>query len=508
MENASKRKKRAAKAQAPPKTKTGKTKAAAQPEAPEPTPATPEKPIIPADPLVEKYGEPFYLTEDGKFAGINEAYWAGLYDTENHVIHSPEENVFYTYDPATGLYSITSPGKLKQEISSRILAASRELLQPDLERRRNDKTLSNIVAQLRGTAEKRDAFSKIKEHIHLTNGVICWRGNEADLVEFSPQFYSRTRSSIAFDPNARCDQFQNELLLPAVHPEDILLLQKYTGLCLVGNNSIQRFAVLEGTSGSGKTQFANVVQELIGRENVTQLRSDKLDRSFETFRFLSRTLLVGVDVPANFLSCPGAGMLKGLVGGDWHDAEGKISNEHFPFQGTLCTIITSNSHLQVHVENDADAWKRRLLIVRFEGAPPEKPIPDFGHKLIKKEGSGILNWALCGLAMLLDDIEKIGDIALTQRQKDLLSGVMVESDSLSAFLNARVERAQGSDLTTTELVDEYAKFCSSKGWLAMPEPKASKQLEDLMRKIFGATKCHCVNRNSRDLRGFKGVKFI
>jgi len=35
--------------------------------------------------------------------------------------------------------------------------------------------------------------------------------------------------AIAFDENAKCERFLNELVRPAVHPEDVELLQKFAG---------------------------------------------------------------------------------------------------------------------------------------------------------------------------------------------------------------------------------------------------------------------------------------
>ena len=61
---------------------------------------------------------------------------------------------------------------------------------------------------------------------------------------------SRNRSPIVFDENAKCDRFLNELLYPAVHPDDVVLIQKYFGLCLLGNNLIQRMLILDGRIGA------------------------------------------------------------------------------------------------------------------------------------------------------------------------------------------------------------------------------------------------------------------
>jgi len=172
---------------------------------------------------------------------------------------------------------------------------------------------------------------------------------------------------------------------------------------LLGYNRAQRLLILDGEAGRGKTQFANVMQGLVGMANVTQLRTKLLAERFELFRYLKKTLLVGVDVEADFLSTKGAAVLKGLVGGDWFDAEQKGGTGSFQVQGNFNVVITSNARLKVRLQGDVGAWKRRITIVRYEAPPPARKIPDFGAYLVRTEGSGILNWALLGAQKLLAD---------------------------------------------------------------------------------------------------------
>src|SRR5205823_7705241 len=109
---------------------------------------------------------------------------------------------------------------------------------------------------------------------------------------------------------------------------------------------------------------------------------------------------------------------------------------------------------------DVAAWRRRLLIVRYEGTAPKRKIPDFGEKLVKEEGSGILKWGLAGLNLLLADVDqRDGDIALTDRQKNIVDSLLEESDSLRVFLRERIEHAEGESLSVDEIMEEYADFC-------------------------------------------------
>lgn len=465
------------------------------------------------DPIIQQYGAPVFYAKarDGEFfvKGINEAYWAALHAAENTMLHEPDERTFFLYAGETGLYSVILPDSIKQGISHRLLEMSRSSkeLSP-LENMRSDRTLNAVVSQLRGISEHRHAFVDRPRAVHLANCMLRFEGRTCLREVFSPEFRSRNRSPIEFNPEAECPRFLSELVLPAVHEDDAVLLQKMAGQCLLGENLTQRFVILDGEPGRGKSQYGTVIQALVGQENVTQLRTDHLGERFEMFRFLRRTLLVGVDVDAYFLTSKGAPVIKGLVGGDWFDAEQKGGTGSFQLQGKFNILMTSNCRLKVKLQGDVGAWRRRMLIVRYEAPAPKRKIPDFGALLIREEGSGILNWALHGLGLLLADIEETGDIRLTPRQGGVVDSLLAESDSLRFFLRENVKCESGSDLTVSEIIQAYAHFCPDKGWDPLPESQIGRQLPSLMLELFKTVKSNSCQREGKSARGFRGVAFI
>ena len=456
--------------------------------------------------LRQKFGQPFYINAKKAFKGINESYWAALFARENEIFFDPNELEFYEYQPATGLYEAQSEDSLRTRISERLLAASREIGEPGLEEKRTSQVLKAVVLQLRGQVELKNAFQNRPVAIHLANGMMVFENDEAELRPFGPQYYSRNASPIAFDEHARCDRFLKELVLPAVAEEDAKLLQKCAGMFLLGNNRAQRILILTGTGGTGKSQLAIVLQMLVGRENVTELRTKQLAGRFETHRFLKKTLLAGVDVDADFLNTEGAATLKGLVGGDLLDAEGKNKNGAFPLVGRFNVIITANSDLRVLLQGDVTAWKRRLVIVRYEKTPPVKKIPNFGEFLITEEGSGILNWALQGVQMLLAELPAAGgDFLLTEPQKQRVDAVLAQSESVRHFLSDRVVLDDTADLSTAELTEAYGEYCRDRQWRALRVSEVQSQLEDLMLELFQQTKRHDVPRDGGSVRGYRQV---
>lgn len=461
--------------------------------------------------LEEKYGPPFfYRLDKGKivYEGLNESYFAGLHAANHDELYEPLEKAFYRYSAETGLYTEVTVDAIKQEISGNLLKVGRDSGIVGMVKGRTDRQLTAIVNHLKGIVEQRDAFRKTKNFIHLANGVLeVKKDGTIELLPFSPKFRSRNRSPIAYDPSATAPRFLNELLLPAVHPDDVSVVQKYMALSLLGRNLVQRFMILDGTPGRGKSQLAIVFQHLVGLPNCTQLRTEHLTGRFELFRFLKKTLLTGVDVPGNFLSTRGAQVLKALVGGDIMDAEQKGEKGCFPIEGTYCVVITSNSRLRVKLEGDADAWRRRLLIVRYETPPVEKKIPDFGQYLIQTEDSGILNWVLQGLADLFRDIEATGDVSLTPRQRGILDALLTESDSLGHYLQDRVVKDATGDLTVEEIVSGYLRHCPTKGWAPIPTTLIQRRLEERMLELFQTGKSNSIERGGVCCRGFRNVRF-
>jgi len=463
-----------------------------------------------AEALAREYGQPFYTNKDGKVNGINERYWAALYARENRVLYDPDEKNFYLYCERTGLWETVTPENIRETISCRILEISREAQQFTLEIQITQARLNAVVSALKGIVERRGAFKVKQRFIHVANGVIRF-ADDGDILfgGFQPDDYSRNQSPFAFDAAAECPRFLKELIYPAVEPDDADLLQRWAGLALFGYNLPQRFLILDGTPNGGKGTLVRIIQALVGLNNTYQLRTECLYERFETYRYRGKTLLIGPDVRGDFLMQPGASMLKVLVGGDPISAEGKGLNGDFQMFGTFNIVVTCNSRLRVRLEDDAGAWRRRLLVVRYEKPPPTKRILDFDHVLLREEGSGILRWALAGFVKLQAEFAEIGDFSLTDAQRGRVDSLLAESDSLRLFVKERMERQEYGDVTTNEIGQAYSEFCADKGWNALPSAVVERTLPDIMLDVFHVTKSHSIERDGKKSnRGWRKVRLL
>ncbi len=461
------------------------------------------------DPVVERFGPSVHLNEKGFVSGLNERYWAGLYATENKVLHDPDEQTFYIYNEARGLWQIVSQDSIREAISSRILERSRDERQPSLSKQITTAKLKGIVAALAGICERRGAFAEKRRIIHVKNGVVRFTPDgDVRFGSFDPEDYSRNQSPYEFDETAECPRFLAELIHPAVSADDADLIQRWAGLALFGCNLPQRFLILDGMPGGGKSTLVKIIQALVGVENSYQMRTDCLNDRFEMFRYRGKTLLLGPDVAGDFMMQRGAGRIKVLCGGDPLTVEGKGSNGDFHIQGTYNILITSNSRLHVRLEGDIGAWRRRMLIVRYMNPPVAKRILDFEKILLREEGPGILRWALAGFVKLQTDFDELGDFRLTDAQRGRVESLLAESDSLPIFIREGLEKTTGGSITTSELMQRYAEFCADRKWNALPAGVVESKTEDLMLQTWQVSKSHSLERDGRKAnRGWRGVAF-
>lgn len=472
-----------------------------------PTNLRPQPPAVPTAniTLSSEYGPA--LVGDSGHQTINQAHFAARYVTESGIVHDPAVRRFYIYVPTTGLWQHQTADATTREISLCFQRIVKEAGCPHFLAKRTANMLGGLRELARGISEQRGVFNQRRDAIHVANGMLVLGNNgTVELKSFAPEWYSRNRSEIRWNANADCPRFMSELLLAAMPEEDVRLVQRYFGQCLLGVNLSQTFLILRGTPGGGKTTLANIIEGVIGRHNVTELRIAQLCERFELIRFVDRTLLSGKDVPGDFLNMKPAHVLKALVGGDTLEGEVKHGNESFSIEGHKNVLISTNTRLRVKLDSDAGAWGRRTLIVDYARPKPTKPIPGFDSMLLQEEGEGILRWAVAGAIQLKQELAATGTIQLTEAQRRRVDDLLSESDSVRSFFRERIEQHHGGEIVIHELTALYRDYCETRDWEPVRDRHFQAELPDAMLEYHRATKRNDIRRDGKSARGFRGVR--
>ena len=442
---------------------------------------------------------------------LNQNWNAGFLMQNHRVLYEPGEARFYLYDEERGLWVTKTDDYFKTLLANELGEYWRRFHSSDkneLLPQRTDRTLKDSINRLRGMAERENAFERSgdKPVIHLREGMLDLEN--LTLNEFAPEYYSRNMIPIPFREEAECPRFLNELLAPALSDEAIAVLQKYFGMCILGYNYSQQFLLLEGTAGGGKGTLTDILRNIVGVMNVAEMRTHQLNERFELAAFFDKTLLIGSDVPGNFLQRSGAETLKKLTGHDLVEAEFKGANKRGRMKGVFNAVITSNNRLRVRLDGDAEAWRRRMILVRFTNPPVAKKIVNFAGMLLKEEGSGILNWMIHGAVMALNEFKEYGKIALPESIQKDADELLYESNTLNNFLDERVVLSTGGDVSTVELQNAYVRYCNMQNLQAQDSRSVATRLCDLMREKFGASRTNSIVRNGQTARGYRNVALL
>jgi len=423
-------------------------------------------------------------------------------------IFLPTEDKFYRYLPTDGIFGHQRDPVLLAKLSSLLLDCAREC--PGCEttalqfRFRDSAKLTGVLKKARGLlAEPHDFFSTdLTEFIPCANGML--RLSDKKLLPFSPTYRRRNKLAVPYDPNAKCPLFLDTLMRPALDPDDLDLLQRWCGLALISENLAQRILILIGTPGGGKGTFVRVLTGIIGQINIASLRPELLGERFEIGRFLGKTLLYGADVPENFLNQRGASVLKSLTGYDPVTLEFKNSNESPLITCRFNVIVTCNSRLTVHLEGDTEAWRRRLAIVEYHKEKPKQVIADLDRRILATEASGVLNWMIKGL----DKIRADGwQLNLTSGQQTVVDNLLLESDAHNLFARQALVRAAGGELTVQDCFAAYVEFCNARGWTTLTKNKFSRDIGDVVARIYGLTVRHDIkDASGKAQRGWKDLQ--
>jgi len=476
--------------------------------------------------LAEKYGEPFEEAMAGKGEGekrlmvksLCESFLAATLgeagSVRGPVVFSPQHNGFFQYEPAEGIYKETQAPVLIERIAGLLRECARNCEHRLVNTKSlefglgNTKKSAPVVARAEGVLAVPDSFWEVPARvIPCKNGVLDFRNG--GFGPFTPDFHFLSKLGVTYRAGATCPRWL-AILSRSLPADDIELLQRWFSLLLLGHNRAQIMLMLIGNAQSGKGVIGRVAAALAGTEAVGTLRTSHLAGRFEIGRLRNKRLIYGPDVAANFLSEEGVNLVKAITGEDHLDAEFKGSNATPPAKPLHAQVlITANSRLRIRLEEDAEAWRRRLVVIKFEAASVtvEEQVIGLTEILIAEEGDGILNWALEGLKAT--DAAG-GKLILNARQQGIRNDLLSESESYKLWARERVIRSPVGGPTGRLMVEEafadYIAFCDEREWAPLTRKVFTRLVTDVIAREFHV----CMRNDLRTSfdtygRGWKGI---
>lgn len=326
--------------------------------------------------------------------------------------------------------------------------------------------LADLLAAGSGTGarELADLFGRRRgvysggTRLLVRNGVL--NVETGQVVTSTALWFSPARIEADYDhdanPYADCawlrmlrDQWGDDL-------DAITCIQQWFGYVLSGRTDLQKWMLIIGPSGSGKSIIADVLGKLLGVVSATKLDSLNSQFGLQSLYESGTTLAVMSDIRFGQRDTTAAvGNLLAVTGEDEVTIERKYK-----------TAVTAKLPIRFHGSaNEMPRWsdnssalQRRALLLEtsrgFRGT--EADDPTLKHRILANELGQVLRWAVGGLALL-----NAADGRFTRSaHADELDAALAElSSPVRTFVNQCCEIGTAEDFV--DLKGLYAVF---KGW--------------------------------------------
>lgn len=225
------------------------------------------------------------------------------------------------------------------------------------------------------------------KYIAFKNGVLNIETDE--LSEFSPEYIITNKIQADYDPDAYHELTDNVLdKLACNDPEIRMLLEEVVGYTFFRRNELRKAFILTGGKRNGKSTFLDLINCLLGKENISNLDLKELGDRFKTAELFGKLANVGDDIGDEFISNPA--IFKKLVSGNPVNVERKGTNP-FDFANYAKFLFSANNIPRI--KDKSGAVIDRLIIIPFDAVFSQDD-PDFDpyikYKLMNDNAMGYL----------------------------------------------------------------------------------------------------------------------
>lgn len=307
----------------------------------------------------------------------------------------------------------------------------------------------------------------------VRNGVLDLR--KSCLMPFCPDDLITKRAGVVFDPEAAAPQFEAFLARVQADARVRRLLRQIAGLTLWGKPGAQRLFFLHGGGANGKTTFVEALMHVLGKYGVS-IQAEALMRQERSSQGPSADTLRLQGVRGAFASEVREGRLdeervKLWTGGDVLTARPVYGRSFIDFVPSHTFIMTGNHRPAIH-DTSVGIWRRVTLIdwsVQIPAHEQDARLPE----RLRREGSGILNWALDGLA----DYWASG-LVVPPSVKAATEGYRTDEDIIGQFISERCRLGGDLSCLTGDLYAAYSSWATVNGIRAATKSTFTRRLND------------------------------
>lgn len=255
------------------------------------------------------------------------------------------------------------------------------------------------------------------------------------------------------------------------------VLQEWTGLILSNINvyRVKKCLVLYSLMGNtGKTQYFNLIGEIVGADNKASVPLQKMKERFELGNLYGKRLNLVGDQQADDIE--DSSPFKSLTGGDDISVEPKGKQSYnYRFKGAM--VFGCNNLPAFKDDKGGHIFERMTLIECCNVIPEHKRNPMILDHMLN-ERDGVYMWGLIGLRRLLQNNFKFSS---SRAVNDSITGYRRTLDTFFAFVNENYDFTDNvrDRVKKSDLENEYQRWCQASAVRGLQKKNIQERAEKI-----------------------------
>lgn len=311
--------------------------------------------------------------------------------------------------------------------------------------------------------------------IAFQNGVLDVISGE--FTDFSPEYIITNKIPHNYVEDAESELLDNTMKKLACRDESVeKLLYQAVGYCMYRRNELRKSFFCLGNKRNGKSTFLDMVNTLLGEDNVANLDLCEIGDRFRTAELNGKLANIGDDINDEWVS--NTAIFKKVVSGDVITVERK-GKDPFKLRSYAKFFFSANSLPRLGRGKDSQAVLDRLVIIPFD-AMFSKNDADYDPFIkYKLRGEDVMEALIAKSIPALRDVLADNEFIICDKVAESLEEFEKSNDPILEFFE---------ELTEDEYINEpikkvyqiYTSFCFSNNL----SPISALEFQKRMKKQF------------------------